>query len=86
MTSIRGERGLGRRHAGGGATAAQSLLGKQFRVTQQRGKPVSSELAEAVIATVHPLAVLRAREADREQAREDFFRDMQKVVAYLRSG
>ncbi len=69
-----------------GATAAQALLGKQFRVTQQRGNPVSFELAEAVIATVHPSAVLRARDADREQAREDFFRDMQKVAAYLRSG
>ncbi len=68
-----------------GATAAQALLGKQFRVTQQRGKPVSSELAETVIATVHPSAVLRARDADREQAREDFFRDMQKVAAYLRT-
>ncbi len=68
-----------------GATAAQALLGKQFRVTQHRGKPVSSELAETVIATVHPSAVLRARDVDREQAREDFFRDMQKVAAYLRT-
>jgi uracil-DNA glycosylase len=69
-----------------GATAAQALLGKQFRVTEQRGKPVSSELAEAVIATVHPSAVLRAREPDREQARADFFHDMQRVAAYLRTG
>jgi uracil-DNA glycosylase len=69
-----------------GATAAQALLGKQFRVTEQRGKPVSSELAEAVIATVHPSAVLRAREPDREQARADFFQDMQRVAAYLRTG
>ena len=68
-----------------GATAAQALLGKQFRVTQHRGKPVSSELAETVIATVHPSAVLRARDADREHAREDFFRDMQNVAAYLRT-
>ena len=67
-----------------GATAAQALLGKQFRVTEQRGRPVSSELAEAVIATVHPSAVLRAREPDREQARADFFQDMQSVAAYLR--
>src|ERR671921_2978217 len=68
-----------------GATAAQALLGKQFRVTQHRGKPVASELAEAVIATVHPSAVLRARDADREQARDEFFRDMKSVAAYLRS-
>src|SRR5215211_5354023 len=68
-----------------GATAAQALLGKQFRVTQDRGKPMASELAEAVIATVHPSAILRARDQDREQAREEFFRDMQSVAAYLRS-
>ncbi len=68
-----------------GATAAQALLGKQFRVTQHRGKPVTSELAEAVIATVHPSAVLRARDPDREQARQEFFRDMQSVATYLRS-
>jgi uracil-DNA glycosylase len=67
-----------------GATAAQALLGKQFRVTQQRGKPVVSGLAEAVIATVHPSAVLRARDADREQARRDFFRDMKSVATYMR--
>ncbi len=68
-----------------GATAAQALLGKQFRVTQHRGKPVTSELAEAVIATVHPSAVLRARDPDREQARQEFFRDMKGVATYLRS-
>ena len=68
-----------------GATAAQALLGKQFRVTQDRGKPVASEKAEAVFATVHPSAVLRARDQDREQARDEFFRDIQNVAAYLRS-
>jgi DNA polymerase len=69
-----------------GATAAQALLGKQFRVTQHRGRPVPSELAEAVIATVHPSAVLRATGADREQARQEFFQDMKNVAAYLRAG
>ena len=67
-----------------GATAAQALLGKQFRVTEQRGVPMPSVLAEAVIATVHPSAVLRAREPDREQARQQFFRDMQRVASYLK--
>ena len=43
-----------------GATAAQSLLGKSFKVTQERGKPLDSELAELVVATIHPSAVLRA--------------------------
>jgi len=43
-----------------GATAAQSLLGKSFRVTQRRGRPVESDLAELVVATIHPSAVLRS--------------------------
>jgi DNA polymerase len=43
-----------------GATAAQSLLGKSFRVTQHRGEPIESDLAELVTATIHPSAVLRS--------------------------
>src|SRR4051812_2850830 len=45
-----------------GATAAQALLGKQFKVTQGRGKPIKSEWAEAIVATVHPSAILRAHD------------------------
>ena len=47
-----------------GATAAQSLLGKTFKVTQNRGRPLESDLAELVTATIHPSAVLRSN--DRE--------------------
>jgi uracil-DNA glycosylase family protein len=47
-----------------GATAAQALLGKSFKVTQQRGKPLDSELADLVVATIHPSAVLRAENRD----------------------
>src|SRR6185503_17135489 len=61
-----------------GATAAQALLGKQFRVTQQRGKPMPSDLAGAVIATVHPSAVLRAPDAERERARREFVADLKR--------
>jgi DNA polymerase len=43
-----------------GATAAQSLLGKTFRVTQNRGRPLDSDLAELVTATIHPSAILRS--------------------------
>src|SRR3954447_14135680 len=42
-----------------GATAAQSLLGKSFKVTQNRGIPLDSDLADLVTATIHPSAVLR---------------------------
>jgi uracil-DNA glycosylase len=66
-----------------GATAAQALLGKQFRVTQQRGKPMPSDVAEAIIATVHPSAVLRAPDGEREQARREFVADLKRVAAYL---
>ncbi|HEX5938041.1 MAG TPA: UdgX family uracil-DNA binding protein [Actinomycetota bacterium] len=53
-----------------GATAAQALLGRAFRVTQQRGTFVESALAPLVTATVHPSSILRTR-TDRER-REAF--------------
>jgi uracil-DNA glycosylase len=66
-----------------GATAAQALLGKQFRVTQDRGKPIPSDLAEAIVATVHPSAVLRAPDDAREDARREFIGDLKAVAKYL---
>jgi DNA polymerase len=65
-----------------GATAAQALLGRQFRVTQQRGRPVESELAEHVLATVHPSSILRGDPELREQEYGAFVSDL-KVVARL---
>ncbi len=67
-----------------GATAAQALLGKQFRVTQDRGRPIPTEFAEAIVATVHPSAVLRAPAEAREEARREFFADLKKVAGYLK--
>jgi uracil-DNA glycosylase family protein len=49
-----------------GATAAQTLLGRQFRVTQWRGKAIESDLAELVTATVHPSSILRGEPAERD--------------------
>jgi uracil-DNA glycosylase len=69
-----------------GATASQALLGKQFRVTKDRGKPVASPLADAVFATVHPSAVLRAPDAAaRALAEEEFIADLRIVGRYLAS-
>jgi uracil-DNA glycosylase family protein len=66
-----------------GATAAQALLGSQFRVTKQRGVPVESDLAPVVIATVHPSSILRQEtDEDRAAAMEAFVADL-KVVAKL---
>ena len=66
-----------------GATAAQALLGKQFRVTRDRGKPMLSELAEAVVATVHPSSILRAPDDARDEARREFVADLRRVATYL---
>jgi uracil-DNA glycosylase len=69
-----------------GATAAQALLGKNFRVTQQRGQPISSDLAKVVMATVHPSSILRERDDDaRHQAFELFVEDLLRVKPYLKS-
>src|SRR6266446_9074983 len=43
-----------------GATAAQALLGPQFKVTKQRGQFIESTLAPYIVATVHPSSILRA--------------------------
>jgi uracil-DNA glycosylase family protein len=63
-----------------GATAAQALLGRAFRVTQQRGTFVESALAPLVTATVHPSSILRSRtEADRREAFDGFVADLRVV-------
>src|SRR5205823_4343887 len=66
-----------------GATAAQALLGRQFRVTRERGKPVDSDLAEHVLATIHPSAILRADDADREREYAAFVDDLKAVAKLL---
>lgn len=66
-----------------GATAAQALLGKDFRVTQQRGRAIPTDRSATVFATVHPSAVLRAPPDAREAAERDFFADLRKVGQYL---
>ena len=66
-----------------GATAAQALLGRQFRVTRQRGEPVESELAPVVLATVHPSSILRADEEDRETELAAFVSDLKVVASHL---
>jgi len=69
-----------------GATAAQALLGPQFRVTKQRGVPVDSDLAPYVVATVHPSSILRQETEDaREAAMKDFVADLKVVAKLLRA-
>jgi uracil-DNA glycosylase family protein len=66
-----------------GATAAQALLGKDFRVTQQRGRAIPTDRGATVFATVHPSAVLRAPPEAREGAERDFFADLRTVGQHL---
>jgi uracil-DNA glycosylase len=70
-----------------GATAAQALLGREFRVTKERGRFVESPLAPLVTATVHPSSILRAPDEEaRNQAMENFVADLAKVAGVLDGG
>ena len=67
-----------------GATAAQALLGRQFRVTAHRGEFVESPLAPYVMATVHPSAILRAPDDDtRHREMDRFVDDLRKIAGVL---
>ena len=67
-----------------GATAAQALLGRGFKVTEHRGRKLSSPLAPAVMATVHPSSILRERDPDeRRAAFKRFVRDLRAAVRAL---
>jgi uracil-DNA glycosylase len=67
-----------------GATAAQSLLGRQFRVTKQRGEWLDSDLAEHVTATIHPSSILRQRdEESRHEEMNKFVEDLKLVASVL---
>jgi DNA polymerase len=68
-----------------GATAAQSLLGSGFKITQSHGKMQQSEGFPPIIATLHPSAILRARtDKDRERDTKIFLDDMQRVTDFLK--
>jgi DNA polymerase len=67
-----------------GATAAQTLLGKKFRVTRERGKIFSSALAPRVMATVHPSSILRAPDDEaRHVEMHRFIDDLKRVAEVL---
>ena len=66
-----------------GATAAQSVLGSSFKLMQQRGQPLASDLAPRVVATIHPSAVLRAPDAAGRRAAFGMLVSDLRVVAGL---
>jgi len=67
-----------------GATAAQSLLGRDFRVTQHRGELLDSPLAPHVMATVHPSSILRAPDdATRHEEMRRLVEDLRRIPPLL---
>jgi uracil-DNA glycosylase len=67
-----------------GATAAQAILGKDFRVTRHRGEFVDSALAPHVTATIHPSAILRAPdEAARHEEMKRFVEDLKAIAKVI---
>jgi uracil-DNA glycosylase len=70
-----------------GATAAQALLGRTFRVTEHRGELLTSPLAPLVMATVHPSSILRASDdAARRTELARLVEDLAHLAAALRAG
>jgi uracil-DNA glycosylase len=68
-----------------GATAAQSLIGPQFRVTKQRGEFLESILAPYVMATVHPSSILRAPDDETRQLEyRRFVDDLKKLARVIK--
>jgi uracil-DNA glycosylase len=69
-----------------GATAAQGVLGSQFRVTRQRGQWVRSNIAPLVMATVHPSSILRAPDDDsRHEEMRKFVVDLRRVATQIKA-
>jgi uracil-DNA glycosylase family protein len=63
-----------------GATAAQALLGPQFKVSKQRGRFIESALAPYIVATVHPSSILRAPDDETRRAeKRKFIDDLKKA-------
>jgi uracil-DNA glycosylase family protein len=62
-----------------GATAAQALMGADFRVTQLRGQLLAFPWADAFMATVHPSSILRMRDADREPEMARLIEDLRRI-------
>jgi uracil-DNA glycosylase len=68
-----------------GATAAQSLLGPQFRVTKQRGQLLEFTLAPYIMATVHPSSILRAPDEEtRKLEYRHFVADLKKLARLIK--
>ncbi len=68
-----------------GSSATVSVTGKPYKVTEMRGKFISTDWAPRVLVTVHPASILRAHDEDRKMLRKMFVDDLRKVAKYMRS-
>jgi uracil-DNA glycosylase len=68
-----------------GATAAQSILGKTFRLTQHRGELLRSPHGQWVMATIHPSAILRTPDEKRQAEKALFLADLIKLKQHLQN-
>jgi DNA polymerase len=69
-----------------GASAAQALLGREFRVSRERGKGIKSTLAALIVATVHPSSILRAQDdASRQLQLKELVDDLKTAKRLLKS-
>lgn len=66
-----------------GATAAKAVLGPSFKVTQDRGRDLDSDVAPHVVATIHPSQVLRVPKEGRDEARRGLVEDLRVAAALL---
>jgi DNA polymerase len=67
-----------------GATAAQALIGRDFRVSRQHGQAMASEIAPFIAATAHPSSILRSPDARaRHAAMREFVGDLKKIAHHL---
>ncbi len=69
-----------------GATAAQALMGKEFKVTQERGKIMKAPFADNFMATMHPSSIVRAPDKESYELMLGRFIDDLKGVAHLIAG
>jgi uracil-DNA glycosylase len=70
-----------------GATAAQSVLGPTFRVTQHRGQRLATTYGVPAVATVHPSSILRSPDdASRQEAMQAFIADLRSAQRVLIQG
>ena len=68
-----------------GATAAQSLLGRSFRITQRRGEIMSLPSSQQVLSTWHPSSILRTPDAEsRSRMQEELIKDLMKAVEHVK--